>query len=1206
MNAAAPAPRRGLWLAALLAAALIAAYALAGFLLLPWLVQRELPRYVEQNLHQRARIGQVSFNPFTLRLQARGLSIETPAGRPLLGFGEAALALDWRSLLRRAWVLGEVSLTNPAVHVEIEKDGRLNLAALAPGADSGAEMQAPRFAIARLSVVNGSVGFDDLRQGYRNRIEQLTIEIDSLSTLGDEPGSYALQGQTPQGTKLSWKGSATLAPLSASGTLALENLALAELMPYVGERSPLHILAGHARMELPYTLRLAQGELRYALKGAKLDLHGLILARRGKTAQQANIGPIAVAGIDFDSGTQHVSVKTARVGPAKLIPGKNAAPLATSGAIALDGVEFGLGTRRGAAHKLSLAGATLGAAGEAKSGAALGQLGADAIAFDLGTQRVSAKTLRLSDFKLTLARDAKGGLDLLQGLDGGGPARADAPAKWQADIAAIEVGNASVRYTDRTAKTPLALALDGMGGNFSLNAAADGEGVRLRIDAPRLALARIEAAAAAPAPGTPSLRVANLSLAGARYDSAGKALAVEAVRIGSLGAQTRLENGHAALLDLLPAFAAAKSDKPLSARAGTIELMDGSIDAADRDSGIALALQRISVRLRNASSDPGQTLSFDASAELASGGRVALNGRAVPARGRASVKLEASKLALAPLRPLLQRFASVKLVSGAASLSGRLRFGGKQAKLVYSGSAAINDLALDDPSGGRLFGWKSLASDAIEASLSPDRISIDELRLLAPAGRLAIAKDGTSNLSRAFATERAVEKSGVPPPAAPAGANAGARKDAAKNAVEVSVRRVRVEQGRLDFSDESLSPEFLAKIVDLAGTANGLSSDREARSQFALEGSVDEFGYARLSGSANPFEPRDRSNFRVQLRNIDLTTVSPYSMRFAGYRIASGHMSLDLNYRVRDSLIEGSNKITLEKIALGERVDSPDALDLPFQLAIALLKDPDGTISLDLPVKGNLDDPQFSLAPLIWKAVGNLIGNIVAAPFRALGQLFGGSGGDLEGSIAFEAGGNRLLPPELEKLARMAEALAKRPELKLEIPAHFDSEADAQALKRAALERDILRRAGFALAEDEAPGRINMDDDKTRSALRALFAERLGKAEYERLRAEAEAKARAAKLPEPSVAERVRNFAGGAPQISDAREFYRTLLRRLREAQPLPPSALAELGRQRALAIEAALRSAGADPARLLTITDTPGAVADARQVEVQLRLATR
>src|SRR5512135_3168271 len=127
------------------AAALLALYALAGFLFAPWLAQRELPRWVEQGLHQRARIGQLSFNPFTLRLHAREFALETMDGQPLLGFADAVFDLAWDSLLRRAWVLDEVQLTDPALHLEIAKDGRLNLAALAPDAGTGAAAQPLRF-----------------------------------------------------------------------------------------------------------------------------------------------------------------------------------------------------------------------------------------------------------------------------------------------------------------------------------------------------------------------------------------------------------------------------------------------------------------------------------------------------------------------------------------------------------------------------------------------------------------------------------------------------------------------------------------------------------------------------------------------------------------------------------------------------------------------------------------------------------------------------------------------------------------------------------------------------------------------------------------------------------------------------------------------------------------------------------------------------
>jgi len=1199
---------------ALVAVVLLALYALAGFLLAPWVAQRELPRLVEQQLHQRAHIGAISFNPFTLRLHAREFALETTTGKPLFGFADAVADLEWRSLLHRAWILDEVRLTAPALNVDIAKDGRLNLAALAPNAGGAAAGPPPRFAIGHFAVTKGSIAFEDRRQGYSNQLEHLSIEVSSLSTLAAEPGSYALEGQTPQGVKLRWKGTLSLTPLRASGTLALDKLALKEMMPYLDAYTAVRILAGDADLELPYELALVQGKPRFSVKGAKLDVHGLALGGAGKRALQARFGAISVAGIDFDSAAQQAAVKAMRVGEPSLVAGKDGRPLAKIGAIALDGVKFEFGTRRGSADALALASAGIGSAGGAGPSAAVRQLALNGIAFDFGAQSASAKALRVADLRLALARDAKGELDLLQLFAGGasGSAGAAKPAKWQLSLGTVNIGSASARYADRTARTPLALSADGLSGSFAFEAASGAQGIRVHLGDGNLALARFEASAASGASARTrpaALRLAGLSLAGTRYDSAGNSLAADAVRIGSLGVDTVLDKGRVALLDLLPAMEASKSAKPLTARVKTVELKDGVVSVADRASDLALVLQRLKAKLTDVSTDPARPLAFEASADVKSGGHIALRGQAVPAQGRATAKIKASGVALAPIQPLLAHLASVKLHSGKAALSGTLRVGGKRAKFAYSGSASVTDLALEDLTGVRLFGWKSLATDTLKASLSPDRIDIDELRLSAPAGRFAIAKDGTSNLSRAFASKHAASgkgaadaaKAAAAPASSPAAAKAG--KD---SAFAVAVRRVRVDQGALEFSDDSLSPAYVAKIYELDGTANGLSSDRDTRSQFALEGRVDEFGYAQLSGSVNPFAPRDRSAFRVLLRNIDLATVSPYSMRFAGYRIASGHMTLDLHYRVRDSLIEGDNKITLEKITLGERVDSPEALKLPFKLAIALLKDPDGTISLQVPVKGNLDDPEFSLAPLIWKAFGNLIGNIVAAPFRALANLLGGGSEEQGGAIAFDPGSSRLLPPEREKIARIAEALAKRPELKLEIPAHYDSAADARALKRAALEREIGRRAGFAQAADEAPGRVNLEDKKTKAALRSLFAERFGKGEFDKLRAEAEAKARAAKQPEPSMVEKVRNWASGEPQIVDARAFYRTLLRRLREEQPLPPDALAALANQRGLAIEAALTAAGVDASRISRSVAKPTADAEAKQVEVQLSLAVR
>lgn len=1216
------APNRRWLLVPVIVAALALAYALAGFVLAPWVAGRELPRFVEQQLHQRARIGEINFNPFTLRLHAREFVLETMEGRPVLGFTDAVVGFRWLSLLRRGWVLDEVRLVDPAVHLEIAKDGRLNLATLVPDSGAADSTQPARFAIGTFSVVNGSIDFEDHRQGYRDRVERLSIDLASLSTLDAEKGSYALAGQTPGGATLRWKGEIALTPLAVTGTLMVGNAGLAELRPYVDDFTEVRVVAGRADLELPYRFALEQGKPRLTLKDAKLGLREFTLSGGGENALLAKLGEISLGGIDFDSATQQASVKAARIGASTVVSGKDKVLLATVGPITLDGAEFALATRRGSAQALGIASAVVVAGDETKPLAGLRQLALDDAAFDLGSQRVSAKVLRVADLMLALERDANGELNLLRIFSGkgGDAASAQKPSAWLASIGVVEIANGSARYTDRTAKTPLALAADGLSGSFSFDATSGAQGMRVRVDAGKFALAKLDALAASAPPGSaqqPAVKLANVSLAGARYDSGANALELDTVRLGSLGVDTALENGRASLLDLIPPAGKSKSEKPLSARVKVFELGEGGVSVADRASGIAFALGRLTGKLRDLSTDRAQPLAFDLSADIKSGGRIALRGHAVPAQGTVEAKMEASSVALAPVQSVLAHYANVKLGSGDVSLSGTLRVGGKDAKLAYSGSAGIANLALDDVAGVRLLGWKSLATESFKATLSPDRVDIDELRLTAPAGRLAIAKDGTSNISRAFAKNQTAVGAGAPPSTAETASRA-ASPDAApaatddevkpgqEGAVVVGVRRVRVEQGALDFSDDSLSPGFVAKIYELAGTANGLSSDRDARSQFALEGRVDEFGYARLSGSVNPFVPRNRSTFRVELRNVDLATASPYSMRFAGYRIATGRLTADLNYRVRANVIEGDNKITLDKLTLGERVESPDALKLPFELAIALLKDPDGTISLELPVNGNLDDPQFSLAPLIWKAVGHLIGNIVAAPFRALAHLFGGGAEGEGGVIAFDPGKSRLLPPEREKLGHIVQVLAKRPELKLLIPAHFDTEADARGMRRIALEREIGRRAGFALAEDHGPGPVNVEDRPTRAALRALFVERFSRAELDKLRADAEAKARAAGQPAPSVTEKVRNFASGEPQVVNAGEFYQTLLRRVRDAQPLPPNALAELAQQRALAIEVALQAAGADASRMARTIAEPTADAEAKQVTVHLSLAAR
>jgi hypothetical protein len=360
----------------------------------------------------------------------------------------------------------------------------------------------------------------------------------------------------------------------------------------------------------------------------------------------------------------------------------------------------------------------------------------------------------------------------------------------------------------------------------------------------------------------------------------------------------------------------------------------------------------------------------------------------------------------------------------------------------------------------------------------------------------------------------------------------------------------------------------------------------------------------------------------VVFKNVDMVPTSPYTMKFAGYRIAEGKISLDLQYKVRDGQLQGENQIVIDKLTLGERVDSPDAFKLPLELAIAILKDSDGRIDLGLPVSGNLNDPQFSYGALIWKAVGALLTRIVTAPFRAIGALLGIGGEKLEG-IAFDAGSDRLLPPEREKLKQIAQLLAKRPQLKLSVPGHYSEAADGAALRTRAVRQEIDRRAGVRLQPGEEPGPVDLGNRAVRNAVRELYAARFGDAQLDQQKKAAERAAAAPAAPAVAASadgggkaedgpeklalwQRVGKMIQGEPQVADAGAFYGTLLERLNREQPLTEGALAKLGAQRADAVLAALKESGADAARVAAAPPEKVEGSAGKPVALKLALAAR
>ncbi|NIP49115.1 MAG: DUF748 domain-containing protein, partial [Phycisphaerae bacterium] len=176
-----------------------------------------------------------------------------------------------------------------------------------------------------------------------------------------------------------------------------------------------------------------------------------------------------------------------------------------------------------------------------------------------------------------------------------------------------------------------------------------------------------------------------------------------------------------------------------------------------------------------------------------------------------------------------------------------------------------------------------------------------------------------------------------------------------------------------------------------------------------------------------------------------------------GYLIEKGKLNLALEYLIEDNQLKATNKVFLDQFDFGAKVESEEAISLPVKLAVALLKDGNGEIHLDIPVYGSLDDPQFSIGSVIWKVIRNLLVKAATSPFALLGAILGGSGDEDFSIVTFDYGTSRLNKAEQDKLLRMAKALQDRPALQVEVSGFVDPEQDPEGYREEALASKIKR-----------------------------------------------------------------------------------------------------------------------------------------------------
>ncbi|WP_421153561.1 DUF748 domain-containing protein [Aeromonas dhakensis] len=553
-------------------------------------------------------------------------------------------------------------------------------------------------------------------------------------------------------------------------------------------------------------------------------------------------------------------------------------------------------------------------------------------------------------------------------------------------------------------------------------------------------------------------RFKQLALTGIALDGSKQALQIDRVTLKAPAVSAVLDANQqldlATLLIPQPPVKTSKAAKPAapakpwrwSLKQTRIE--QGQLKLTESSSGKPLLreLSALTLALGPLGSQSGQSSPLTLSGALNNQAKLDFDGDLALAPFSLNGEIKQQGLPLSWAQPYLQDLLRISVRDGQLASRTKLALAtdakGALSKLELRGGLDIDRLnVLDRADNQRLLQIEQLQLSGLHYDGISQQVKIDDILLRKPFARIEINEDRVTNVQQLL----------LPQPATTKPASSGP-------APRVSIAQVRTEQGNLRFADRSLSPEFVVDIASLSGQSRHISNIPGQRSELAFNGKVDRYAPVTIRGGTNLLIEQPVLDVAVTFNNLELTTFTPYSSTYAGYAIDKGQLSMKLNYQLHGNRLEGDNDITIKKLQLGEKVKSEQAKDLPLGLAVALLSDANGVIQMNLKVKGNLDQPDFSLGNIFWDVLGNTLRKAVTSPFSLLASLAGGSE-DLD-ELPFLPGEPDLTPTQQEKLTKLAQALKDRPKLSMNIRGKVNFNEERPILQRQKLERVLAKITG--------------------------------------------------------------------------------------------------------------------------------------------------
>ena len=513
-----------------------------------------------------------------------------------------------------------------------------------------------------------------------------------------------------------------------------------------------------------------------------------------------------------------------------------------------------------------------------------------------------------------------------------------------------------------------------------------------------------------------------------------------------------------------------KALPPLTWKLGELAVTDAKLRFADesRPEPVKLELAELALTLRQLESSGTQPTALEARFRLGKKGEFKLSGTATQKPLKADLNLDLKALELLPFQSYFADYLNIAVTRGQLTLRGdaKVQQDEKATELnadtlaaSFTGQVTLGNFqSVDKLNSADFLHWRSFFVDKIDFQLKPLSLRIGEIALSDFFARVILSQEGKLNLGQIVRKAETAAPVAMPPPPSGTAPETPAAPAAAPVAAEnplppIQIGKVTLQGGSVRFTDNFIKPNYTANLQKIGGRIDGLSSEAGTTARLELRGSYDDAAPLNIEARINPLSAKPYLDLQADVKGIEMTSFSPYSGKYAGYAIDKGKLSLFVNYKIENDQLQADNRLFLDQLTFGERIESPDATSLPVNLALALLKNRQGEIDINLPISGSLSDPQFSVGGLVVKVIVNLLVKAVTSPFALIGSLFG-SGEELS-NVEFDFGMAAITVAAEKRLENLAKALVDRPGLKLEITPHVDAENDPEGIRRQRLELKV-------------------------------------------------------------------------------------------------------------------------------------------------------